>query len=244
MRRRGIPLPHPELVKHLGALAPSYSFHTETSRSTTNAVNGQDPSQAQDDGSGMPPRRLAASLLTSHGSRLTSRLCAVGIELASGKRWRPGAARARQRGRGTESWQTSGIPPPSSSVLRSAVSLARAMCCSRLPRSGAAVRAGIAARIQGVVDTVKETAGVVGVETLRAGEQTVERLEATGAAVRDRLPGMAGVADLVPGNRGDAMRADPPTRRRRRPAGHAGRPRRDERCHRGGGRSARRAGTR
>ena len=73
----------------------------------------------------------------------------------------------------------------------------------KTPRSGAAVRAGIAARIQGVVGTVKETAEVVGVETLRAGEQTVERLEATGAAVRDRLPGMAGVADLVPGNRGE-----------------------------------------
>lgn len=73
----------------------------------------------------------------------------------------------------------------------------------KTPRSGAAVRAGIAARIQGVVDTVKETAGTVGVETLRAGEQTVERLEATGAAVRDRLPGMSGVADLVPASRGD-----------------------------------------
>jgi gas vesicle protein len=75
----------------------------------------------------------------------------------------------------------------------------------KTPRSGAAVRAGIAARIQGVVGTVKETAEVVGVETLRAGEQTVERLEATGAAVRDRLPGMAGVADLVPGNREPAV---------------------------------------
>ena len=74
----------------------------------------------------------------------------------------------------------------------------------KTPRSGADVRAGIAARIQGVVGTVKETVGVVGVETLRAGEQTVERLEATGAAVRDRLPGMSGVADLVPGNRGES----------------------------------------
>jgi gas vesicle protein len=73
----------------------------------------------------------------------------------------------------------------------------------KTPRSGAAVRAGFAARIQGVVGTVKETAGTVGVETLRAGEQTVGRLEATGAAVRDRLPGMSGVADLVPGNRGE-----------------------------------------
>lgn len=74
----------------------------------------------------------------------------------------------------------------------------------KTPRSGADVRAGIAARIQGLVGTVKETVEVVGVETLRAGEQTVERLEATGAAVRDRLPGISGVADLVPGNRGEA----------------------------------------
>ncbi len=74
----------------------------------------------------------------------------------------------------------------------------------KTPRSGAEVRAGIKARIQGIADVVKETAGVVGVETRRAGEQTVERIEATGAAVRDRLPGAAGVADLVPGERGDA----------------------------------------
>lgn len=69
----------------------------------------------------------------------------------------------------------------------------------KTPRSGADLRAGIAARVRGIVDTVKETAGVVGVETRRAGEQTVEKIEATGAAVRDKLPGASGVADLVPG---------------------------------------------
>ncbi len=79
----------------------------------------------------------------------------------------------------------------------------------KTPRSGAEVRAGIAARIQGVIGAVKETAEVVGVETLRAGEQTVERLEATGAAVRDRLPGISGVADLVPGNRGESNASSP-----------------------------------
>ncbi len=80
----------------------------------------------------------------------------------------------------------------------------------KTPRSGAEVRAGIKARIQGITDAVKETAGIVGVETRRAGEQTVERIEATGAAVRDRLPGASGVSDLVPGERGDPALARVP----------------------------------
>ena len=79
----------------------------------------------------------------------------------------------------------------------------------KTPRSGADLRADIAARVQGIVDAVKETAGIVGVETRRAGEQTVERIEATGAAVRDRLPGAAGVADLVPGLNRETPVAEP-----------------------------------
>lgn len=113
-------------------------------------------------------------------------------------------------GPGTPSWERYGIVANERHTAAFVVGLALGGLAGagyvlfKTPRSGAAVRAGIAARIQGVVDTVKETAGVVGVETLRAGEQTVERLEATGAAVRDRLPGMSGVADLDPGTRGDA----------------------------------------
>lgn len=80
----------------------------------------------------------------------------------------------------------------------------------KTPRSGREVRDQILGRIRGVVDTVAETAEVVGVETRRAGEQVAGRIESARDVVTDRLTGLPG----IPGHHDvpDAATPDAPLR--------------------------------